>query len=240
MPTAPPRRTAVPTLPPTPPPRRTRPRPSTTTALRGSAKRCSDVTCGGASHCIDQQDGFECFCAKGWIGGGRNKLCQNMNECAGVTCGGSQSPCVDGINMYECLCAEGYSGGGINAVCKANVCKCANGVAGSGSSCPKDGAAKCVSCNRGFDLQMDDTCVDLCKVHSCGEHGNCYAGKCYCKDGYTGTYCGDAPDPCATAHCGPHGRCFGGDCFCTDFYTGKQCQIPPGGSGGVVVVHGRE
>ena len=56
-----------------------RPRPSTTTALRGSAKRCSDVTCGGASHCIDQQDGFECFCAKGWIGGGRNKLCQSVS-----------------------------------------------------------------------------------------------------------------------------------------------------------------
>lgn len=231
-------RTTVPTR--TMRPETSWPRPTTT--LRGSVKKCRDVVCGGQSHCIDQADGFECYCAKGWIGGGRNKLCENVNECAGVTCGGSQSKCVDGINLYECLCAEGYTGGGINAVCTANVCKCSHGVAGTGSSCPKNGAAKCVSCNHGYDLQMDDTCVDLCASQSCNGHGSCYAGKCYCKDGYTGTFCRGAPDPCATAHCGDHGRCFGGDCFCEDFYTGNHCQIPPGhGSpGGVVVVHGRQ
>ena len=41
----------------------------------------------------------------------------DVNECAGVECGGTESTCVDGINLYECFCAEGYSGGGINAKC---------------------------------------------------------------------------------------------------------------------------
>ena len=46
-------------------------------------------------------------------------VCADVNECAGVVCGGSgsESTCVDGINLYECFCSEGYSGGGINAVC---------------------------------------------------------------------------------------------------------------------------
>ena len=36
-------------------------------------------------------------------------------------------------------------------------------------------------------------CVDLCASQSCGDHGNCYAGRCYCKDGYTGTTCDNSP-----------------------------------------------
>ena len=241
---APPRRTTwVPTRLPHRTPRETGPvrtRPPVRTTLRGSGKSCRDTVCGGDSHCVDRSDGFECYCAKGWIGGGQNKVCEDVNECAGVVCGGSESTCVDGINLYECFCSEGYSGGGINAVCTANHCTCANGVAGSGASCPQNGAAKCVSCNHGFSLQMDDTCIDLCAGKTCSGHGSCYAGKCYCKNGYTGSTCSDSPDPCARANCGAHGRCFGGDCFCEDFYTGPQCQTPPNQGGSVVVVHGRE
>ena len=51
-----------------------------TNGLRGSKERrvsCRDVECGGESHCVDGQDGFECFCAKGWIGGGRNACCES-------------------------------------------------------------------------------------------------------------------------------------------------------------------
>lgn len=228
----------VPTRVPRPTPRRTR-RPVRTT-LRGSTKSCREIVCGGKSHCVDQPNGFECYCAVGWIGGGQNEVCENVNECAGVECGGTESTCVDGINLYECFCAEGYSGGGINAKCTANVCRCDNGVAGSGSSCPQNGAHKCVSCHHGFSLQMDDTCVDLCAGKSCSGHGSCYAGKCYCQNGYTGSTCADSPDACANTNCGAHGRCFGGDCFCVNFYTGPQCQNPPGQGGGVVVVHGRQ
>jgi len=131
---------------------------SNSNALRGAARKCKDVVCGGASQCVDNDNGFECFCAKGWIGGGANACCEDVNECAGVQCGGSESKCVDGIDMFECLCAEGYSGGGVNAICRANVCRCAYGVPGVGPSCPQMGAEKCVSCHHGYDLQMDDTC----------------------------------------------------------------------------------
>ena len=41
----------------------------------------------------------------------------------------------------------------------ANTCTCKNGIGAIAAQCPIDGASKCVSCNHGYDLQMDDTCV---------------------------------------------------------------------------------
>ena len=41
----------------------------------------------------------------------------------------------------------------------ANTCTCKNGIGATAAQCPKDGESKCVSCNRGYDLQMDNTCV---------------------------------------------------------------------------------
>ena len=41
----------------------------------------------------------------------------------------------------------------------ANHCKCEHGTPGEGETCPVDGESKCVACDHGYDLQMDDTCV---------------------------------------------------------------------------------
>merc|ERR1712032_1218254 len=198
-------------------------------------RRCKDIVCGGKSHCVDSSTGFSCFCAAGWIGGGLNTVCQDVNECVSVECGG-KSVCFNGLNLYTCLCAEGWQGGGDNKVCTANTCTCKNGIAAIAAQCPIDGASKCVSCNHGYDLQMDDTCVDTCATKTCSGHGKCYAGKCYCDAHYSGSDCEVAPDPCAAVRCGRHGRCFDGTCFCEDSYTGDHCQIVPS----VVVVHGRK
>merc|ERR1712151_217257 len=143
-------------------------------------------------------------------------------------------------NLYTCLCEEGWRGGGDNQVCTANVCLCDHGKAGVGGECPVNGKHRCVSCDHGYDLQMDDTCVDACANISCNNRGQCYAGKCYCNPPYSGIYCQDAPDPCANVRCGLHGKCFDGTCFCEDFYTGDHCEVSPGlgmGQDGTVVVH---
>ena len=49
---------------------------SNSKGLRGAVRKCKDVVCGGASQCVDNDNGFECFCAKGWIGGGVNACCE--------------------------------------------------------------------------------------------------------------------------------------------------------------------
>ena len=41
----------------------------------------------------------------------------------------------------------------------ANVCTCENGKGATAAQCPVDGESKCVSCDHGYDLQMDNTCV---------------------------------------------------------------------------------
>merc|ERR1712032_1485272 len=74
---------SVTTIVPTTPPRVTQ-RLRTDRPLR----RCKDIVCGGKSHCVDSSTGFSCFCAAGWIGGGLNTVCQDVNECVSVECGG--------------------------------------------------------------------------------------------------------------------------------------------------------
>ena len=56
-------------------------------------------------------------CAAGWTSSGAdNELCVDVDECAGVTCGGT-STCVDGRNKYTCECAGGWVGGGVGRAC---------------------------------------------------------------------------------------------------------------------------
>ena len=57
---------------------------------------------------------------------------------------------------------------------------------------------------------------------ACGSHGNCSAGNCTCRDGYSGSQC--EHNPCAHIDCGNHGSCSAGNCVCTGGYTGAQCS----------------
>ena len=55
---------------------------------------------------------YECACADGYSGA---TCATNIDECAGVDCGGA-STCSDGVFEYNCACAAGWEGGGKNKV----------------------------------------------------------------------------------------------------------------------------
>lgn len=79
---------------------------------------------------------------------------------------GSTTLTAGSTDGTACLCNEGYIGsvdvagaGG----CFQKACVCENGVPGLGLTCPQDGAAVCVSCNSGYKLTDEATCL----AHEC-------------------------------------------------------------------------
>ena len=50
--------------------------------------------------------------------------CVDIDECAGVDCGGNSSNCTNGVGQYTCECAPGWHGGGVNKKCEEGHCKC--------------------------------------------------------------------------------------------------------------------
>ena len=87
------------------------------------------------SQCLDGSNEFVCTCAPGWKGGGKNKVCSDIDECENVRCGGA-SKCINGAGTFSCFCAPGWEGGGEKKICnETNECASLNVVCGGASKC---------------------------------------------------------------------------------------------------------
>ena len=65
------------------------------------------MLCGGDSICNNMFGYFECECATGWEGGGKNQKCTKTDFCKGIQCGG-RSLCVNLTHGFRCDCASGW------------------------------------------------------------------------------------------------------------------------------------
>ena len=70
---------------------------------------------------------------------GKISLRRAVDECSGVTCGGTASSCADGDNQYTCTCGAGWTGGGASTVCADTVDECSGVTCGGTASSCADG-----------------------------------------------------------------------------------------------------
>ena len=176
---------------------------------------CTDKPCNNANtnSCENKDPGYTCHCKPGFEG----VHCDNdINECAGVTCGGT-STCVNGLNKYTCNCATGWQGGGVNNVC-TYIDKCAGVTCGGTSTCVNDHIKYTCECATGWQGGgVNNACTDIdeCALGTddCSEHATCTntAGgfECNCKSGFSGlgkncydiNECRGVVPPCGTDTC---------------------------------------
>ena len=66
---------------------------------------CSSSNGGCAHTCTNLVGGHECSCRVGYILGGDNKTCADIDECADSPCAHT---CVNLPGEFRCECQEGY------------------------------------------------------------------------------------------------------------------------------------
>ena len=175
--------------------------------------------------------GFECECAKGWIG----PHCQE-SACHATVCenGGRAMPQVRPYynSSCRCECTEGFTGDHCE---QSVVCNSSNPCKHGRCSSPDGRNIEC-TCDDGYIGEHCDKEVNPCKSDLCENGGKCYKdanneAKCLCVDGWTGPRCQEDIDECdKNGPYGPYGPCQnGGECI--NKKGGYQCECKPGFKG---------
>ena len=223
---------------------------STYNALCTDVNECVEIAhlgirCGGLSECVNGMNSFACECAEGWEKGGKNRLCEDINECKNVKCGGASS-CHDHINHFDCNCLRGYIYQGINKLCLPATCDGLGQIgAGSNCDCAAGYAGEPVWNASSGSWSNPCTEIDECKNVECGgdgswceDHVNKF--ECHCGSGLEidrgSKLCVDI-DECdrlkkAGLDCGGPSRCINGKgsftCECAEGWEGgglaEECR----------------
>ena len=193
-----------------------------------------------APHGVCQVSGV-CLCNKGWSG----------TDCATADCPNGCSgkgSCADG----HCYCDKGFSGLDCSVACPKGCsghgecvtggkCACFPGYEGADctllSQCPRsltggecsgrgfcDRARKTCLCEPGFTGADCSKTEGECDADTCGHHGTCRNGQCFCDLGYSGKRC-EVANQCVDA-CNARGFCQHGRCHCYPGYEGDSCETP--------------
>ena len=138
------------------------------------------LNCGGESTCLAVGHDFECVCAPGYSGGGRESLCSKIEYCQNLraehgSCGGT-SRCTEGNLQYVCDCASGWEYNGPDHPCidKSSTCNGVGQLAGFGSCDCKVGYTGNPKWN-GSSWDNPCTEIDECMLHNvtCGGTATC-------------------------------------------------------------------
>lgn len=66
-----------------------------------------EVSNGGCDHnCTNTDGSYVCSCIDGFVLGGDNRSCDDVNECSSSLC---DHTCVNIIGSFRCECFEGYT-----------------------------------------------------------------------------------------------------------------------------------
>jgi hypothetical protein len=203
------------------------------------ASNCAH-NCTSAAHGSCRPDG-QCECRDGWHG----------EDCGVPGCPAmcsERGQCRDG----HCYCDQGFSGPGCeqecvnkcsgNGECIAGKCLCAPGFLGEDcserASCPRSKSVHpdqdCAG--RGFCWRAKKQCicepaftgpdcseaVGVCEPDTCGAHGTCRHGQCFCDLGWSGDKC-EVANACVD-NCNERGLCLHGRCHCFPGYEGASCE----------------
>uniref|UniRef100_A0A7N6FEM8 Nidogen 2a (osteonidogen) n=1 Tax=Anabas testudineus TaxID=64144 RepID=A0A7N6FEM8_ANATE len=145
--------------------------------------------CDTTAQCIPQEgQAFQCKCATGFTGDGRN--CYDIDECAeGLSSCSAHSQCVNLPGSHRCQCHSGYEFGYDGRTCVAMTqCVRCSGMCGGETSCQCVCVCVCVSfyvC--GY--------IDECSSSPCHVNARCVNGlgsfHCQCLPGFYGDgfYC---------------------------------------------------
>lgn len=149
-------------------------------------------------YCVNTFGSYECQCLPGMTLDPRdNKTC--IGRSCEPPCIPEQGECVKG---GICKCQSGFQG----PSCEADVDECALGTSGCDHDCINSyGSFRCL-CKPGFDLdpRNNRTCVaKICNPSCVPDQGDCFEGKCQCREGFEGISCERDTDECSTGrhHC---------------------------------------
>lgn len=75
------------------------------TPLLTAIDACDSSPCADSGSCVDNVDGFQCRCKKGFYG----DLCEyERDDCSPNPC--VHGHCIDHVDSFECSCESGYEG----------------------------------------------------------------------------------------------------------------------------------
>jgi hypothetical protein len=190
-------------------------------------------------HGVCQVSG-NCLCNKGWLGADCS-VPDCPNGCNGKgACRDGHCYCDKGFSGLDCsiACPKGCSGRG---ECVGGKCQCHPGYEGDDctllTQCPRsltdgecsgrgfcDRARKTCLCEPGFSGPDCSKTEGECTRDTCGHHGTCRNGQCFCDLGYSGKRC-EVANQCVDA-CNQRGFCQHGRCHCYPGYEGDSCETP--------------
>ena len=193
---------------------------------------CASSPCrNGAVGCMDQHDGYMCFCAPGY--GGHD--CEtNIDDCASNPCyARSTVACIDRISNFRCVCIDGWGGD----LCDQDRDECASSPCGwERNNCTETpllcGDACAAALGEGFVLCASGQCVprgaDTENGTALGyDFGAFNSYECACAAGFSGADCEINHDECGSSPCA-FGNCTDGadafECVCEPGYEGELCE----------------
>uniref|UniRef100_A0A8C7RYN4 Nidogen 2 n=1 Tax=Oncorhynchus mykiss TaxID=8022 RepID=A0A8C7RYN4_ONCMY len=136
---------------------------------------------------------YQCQCATGYMGDGRN--CYDVDECVeGLSLCGAHAQCVNLPGSHRCQCQSGYKFGFDGRTC-IDVDECVEGIGlcGANAHCVNlPGSHRC-QCQSGYEFDIDGrTCIDLdeCRSQPCHPQATCSntlgSFQCQCQYDFQG------------------------------------------------------
>ncbi|XP_020356393.1 nidogen-2 isoform X1 [Oncorhynchus kisutch] len=136
---------------------------------------------------------YQCQCATGYMGDGRN--CYDVDECVeGLSLCGAHAQCVNLPGSHRCQCQSGYKFGFDGRTC-IDVDECVEGIGlcGANAHCVNlPGSHRC-QCQSGYEFGIDGrTCIDLdeCRSQPCHPQATCSntlgSFQCQCQYDFQG------------------------------------------------------
>ena len=185
--------------------------------------------------CCSNFSPLQCRCQEGFTGHNceaRVDLCQTRPCRNGGTCESR-----DGY--FLCHCPRGFTG----QRCESLVDWCSSKPCEHGARCSQSGSTFHCACPSQWTGKVCDVKKVSCDIAAnqrgttvsqlCQNGGRCVneglrSHRCECRNGFSGSYCQDAPDACASnpclngASCLNHGTSF--SCACPKGFQGVQCE----------------
>ncbi|XP_060600769.1 uncharacterized protein LOC132754191 [Ruditapes philippinarum] len=100
--------------------------------------------------CTNTVGSFFCTCQEGYILGTDGKSCENVDDCAGVSCQ-NNATCIDKVLSFTCACSRGYTG----VFCEQDVNECSMLNGGCSDICENTFASFICSCKENRTLGTD-------------------------------------------------------------------------------------